>query len=132
MTDDQKLRTAIDLVRALMRSTDSRKIRRIEYWSRAKSALETAAMSADSFSSLVSKMGHKLQIDCTTKTSGEIVGELAVAVGADFEAFRRYCAAESLYIIAICQAESKARAAEWEQKQEDEGRDPTGLDNYTV
>jgi hypothetical protein len=110
MDPEQLLRCAIALVRAMMSSASTEKIRRIEWWSRAKSALETAAQSADSFGSLVSVMGRKLQIDVTTTHTAQEVAALASRVS-DFEAFRHYVEHEALYVVAIAQAESAERKA---------------------
>ena len=123
MTNDEHLRQAIDLVRAMMGSASSDKIRRIEWWSRAKSALETAAMSSDNYGSMVSAMGRKLQIDVTTIATAEQVAAVGLAVAADFEGFRRFCAQEALYAVAIAQAESKERRDSREQTDD-------GLDKY--
>lgn len=114
MDQDQKLRCAIDLVRTMMSSASSDHIRRIEWWSRAKTALETAAMRADSFGSMVSVMARKLQIDVTTIKTGERVAELAERVD-DFAAFAKFCATDALYVVAIAQAESKERREERER-----------------
>lgn len=117
MTPDEQMRQAINLVRAMMGSASTDKIRRIEWWSRAKSALETAAMSSDSFGSLVSTMGRKLQIDVTTISTGEQIATVGLAVASDFETWRRFCATEALYVVAIAQAESKERKELWEAEQ---------------
>lgn len=129
LTPEQHLRIAVDLIRTMMASASSEQIRRIEWWSRAKSALETAAESASSFSSMVSAMGRKLQIDVTTVNTGAEVARLAVVIGDDFEGFRRYCARESLFAAAIAQAEAQERRAARERAG---GADPTGLDKYEV
>lgn len=131
MTDDEKLRAGIDLVRAMMGSASTDKIRRIEWWSRAKTALETAAASAGSYGSMVSTMGRKLQIDVTATCTGEAVARVGLAVAADFEAFRRYCEREALYIVAICQAESKERKSEWEIEQAAMAESARQLATYT-
>jgi hypothetical protein len=131
MNDEKKLRVAIDIVRAMMRSVDRSKIRPLDWWPRAKSALETAAASSDSYSSLISTMGRKLQIDCTAPWTGELIGALAHEVGADFEPFRAYVEREALYIVAICQAESKLRKADWEAAQEGMAASAAQLTAYT-
>lgn len=125
MTPEEQLRAAVDLVRSMMSSASSEQIRRIEWWSRAKSALETAAQSAGSFSSMVSVMGRKLQIDVTTIATGLEIASLALVVESDFESFRRYCEREALYIVAIAQSESAARRDEREKR-----NDGLGLDKY--
>jgi hypothetical protein len=58
--------------------------------------------------------------------TGEEIARLAAVVGRDFEPFRRYCEREALYIVAICQSESKARRAEWEAEQEGAAESDSG------
>jgi hypothetical protein len=118
VTQDQLLRCAIDLLRAIGGSMSSEKIRRIEWWSRQQSALKAAAESADSFGSLVSVMGEKLQIDVATNSSALQVAELASRVD-DVPAFIRYCEREALFIVAMAQAEAAERREEREQTQGD-------------
>lgn len=112
--DLRHLRCAIDLVRMMMSSASSEKIRRIEWWSRAKTALATAAASADNFGSMVSVMGRKLQIDVTTNATATELAALSVRI-ADFEAFRRFCERDALYAVAIAQAEAEERRAKRNQ-----------------
>jgi hypothetical protein len=131
MTPDEQMRQAINLVRAMMGSASSEKIRRIEWWLRAKSALETAAMSSDSFGSMVSTMGRKLQIDVTTIATGEQVAQVGLAVAGEFETWRRFCATEALYVVAIAQAESKERKELWQAEQEGMAESARQLDKFT-
>jgi ornithine cyclodeaminase/alanine dehydrogenase-like protein (mu-crystallin family) len=63
--------------------------------------------------------------------TGEEIARLAAVVGRDFEPFRRYCEREALYIVAICQSESKARRAEWEAEQEGAAESARQLAAYT-
>lgn len=128
MTPDEQLRQAIDLVRAMMGSASSEKIRRIEWWSRAKSALETAAMSSDNYGSLVSTMGRKLQIDVTTISTAQGLAAIGLAVAGDFESWRRFLATEALYVVAIAQAESAERKAK--RAENPDPLDPDGLEKY--
>lgn len=121
MDQEQRLRFAIELVRTMMSSASSDNIRRIEWWSRAKTALETAALRADSFGSMVSVMARKLQIDVTTIVTGERIAALSGSVGHpdEFAPFAAFCAKESIYIVAIAQAEAAGRRAERERTQGD-------------
>lgn len=109
MTNEDMLRTAVALVRAMMASASREKIRPIEWWSRAQSALEAAARSSDHFSAMVSAMGRKLQIDTVYPSTAEDLAFLADEAAADFETFRRFCDEEALYVVAIAQVENKAR-----------------------
>jgi hypothetical protein len=112
---EQHLNNAVKLVRTMMASASSDRIRRVDWWARAKSALETAAMSSDNFSSMISSMARKLQIDVTSTQTGEEVADLALAVENDFESFRRFCEREAVYVVAIAQAEAKARREKYEK-----------------
>jgi hypothetical protein len=120
------LRSGVALVRAMMRSASSDKIRPIEWWSRARTALETGAQSSDHFSGMVASMGRKLQIDVTTATTAEDLAFLAEDVADDFEAFRRFCAEEALYIVAIAQTENKARKNAAEVARRADAGEPVG------
>lgn len=131
MTDDQKLQAATELVRAMMRSVPPKTIRAIDWWERARNALEIAAMSSSSFSSLISEMGRKLQIVATRKVSGVIVADIDTLIGPHFEAFRSYCEREALYIIAMCQAASEASKAEWAAIEEAGAQDFAALNEFT-
>lgn len=124
LTEEQHLKNAALLVRAMMSSASSEKIRRIEWWERAKSAIETAAMSSDSFPSLVSTMARKLQIDCTTIATASDIVLLGEVVAHNFEAFRRFCERHAVYIVALVQAEKKAaRDAKQQTADESDGGD---------
>lgn len=112
---DKQLDLGAQLVRAMMGSASSDKIRRIEWWSRARSALETAASAADSYGSLVSVMGRKLQIDVTSPYTASELLAIRNEV-ADFEGWRRFLAAESLYVVAMAQAAAQERRAEYKAK----------------
>jgi len=106
-------------------SMSSEKIRRIEWWIRQKSAVESAAQSADSFGSLVSMMADKLQIDVTTVETGHHLADLAERV-TDVPAFIRYLEREAIYVIAMAQAEASARRDERNRKQAEAG-DPNDV-----
>ena len=88
-------------------------------------------MSSSSFSSLISEMGRKLQIVATRKVSGAIVADLDALIGPHFEAFRSYCEREALYVIAMCQAASEARKAEWAAVEEAGAHDVAALNEFT-
>lgn len=112
MDHEAKLRAGVTLVRAMMRSASSEKIRPIEWWTRAQSALVAASESSSTFSALVSRMGKQLQIDTLRTESAEDLAFLAEEVAADFDAFVRFCAEEALYVVALAQVERKAEREE--------------------
>lgn len=115
MHDETKLVDDVDygaaLVLAMMASASTERIRPVDWWTRAKSALETAAASCQDYPSLVSIMGRKLQIDATTKESSAELARIEAAVRLEFERFRRVCERQALYIVALAQdARAVARA----------------------
>jgi len=108
MDHETMLRAGVTLVRAMMRSASSDKIRPLEWWPRAQTALETAARCSSTFSALVSTMGRKLQIDTLRAESAADVAFLAEEVAASFDAWTRFLAEESLYVVALAQVERRA------------------------
>lgn len=105
MSDEVAMGASVRLVLAMMRSASTDKIRPIDWWTRAKSALETAAASASDLSQMVAVMGRKLQIDATSSETSKEICSLAELVGGDFEAVRRLCEEQSLYVVAIAQGQ---------------------------
>jgi hypothetical protein len=110
----------ISLVLTMMASVPHDKIKALDWWPRAKSALETAADAASCWPQMVSKMASKLQIDATTiATAKEIslIGE-QVGTGAMFERFRSICRRDAVFIVAMSQArrdeQRQAKAKEQE------------------
>lgn len=118
MTDEKMHLAGKALVQTMMRSASIDKIRPLDWWTRARSALEGAARSSSSFSGLVSAMARKLQIDAAGPETSTDLAFLADEVpAADFPAFRRFCEREALYIVAMARASSEERKAEWKAKQ---------------
>ena len=111
---------AIRLTLAVMGSATTERISPIDWWPRAKSALETAAQSSDHFSGMASTMGRKLQIDAYQERSAAELVALATEIGPDFDAFARHCTAEALVIVAFASQQRKAErnAAELLRKHE--------------
>lgn len=102
---------AVALVLAMMSSASTERIRPVDWWVRAKSALETAAASCHDYASLVSIMGRKLQIEATTAATAAALARIDAEVRRDFERFRRVCERQALYIVALAQdARAEARA----------------------
>jgi hypothetical protein len=96
----------IRLVLTMMASAPHDKIKALDWWPRAKSALETAADAASCWPQMISKMSAKLQIDATTiATANEIrvIGE-QVGTGEMFERFRSICRRDAVFIVAMSQA----------------------------
>jgi len=113
MTDEMAMECGVRLVLAMMRSASTDKIRPIDWWARAKSALETAAASAEDLPRMVSVMGRKLQIEVTNAETSREISLLDVQIGnlGAFESVRRLCEDQSLYVVAIAQHRRQAERA---------------------
>ena len=105
----------IALVLTMMASAPHDKIKALDWWPRAKSALETAADAASCWPQMISKMAAKLQIDATSIATAKqisLIGE-QVGTGAMFERFRSICRRDAVFIVAM----SQARRDEQKQQQ---------------
>jgi hypothetical protein len=105
--DDMDLQAlAVSLVLGVMRSASTEKIRPMDWWIRAQSALKSAASMAGSFGQLTSIMGRKLQIPTFNGISSRLISSIGeqVADPDDFESFRCLCERDALYIVAEAQA----------------------------
>ena len=117
LSDDGLEDFAIRFVLAMLRSADPEIIGPRNWWERARTALETSAACAESWSQMVSRCGVKLQVRQTTAgTSSEIkaLGE-ALDDPAVFERFRYLSQRDALYIVAM------ARARRDEEKERHDG-----------
>lgn len=112
-TTEQLTSWAVRLTLAAMSSASTDNISPINWWTRAKSALETAAQSSDHFSGMVATMGRKLQIDAYQDRSAAEVVALATEIGAHFDAFARHCAAEALVVVAFASQQRKDEREEY-------------------
>lgn len=108
-SDEGMERAATSLVLAMMRSASTERISPMNWWPRAKSALETGAAMATTYRTMISSMGRKLQIDATAlSTSREISllgAALAEAGDETFERWRAMCERDALFLVAMAQAE---------------------------
>lgn len=114
--DDDMMDLAADLVATIMSSASTAKIRPQDWWERARSALETAAASADDFSGVVSLMCKKLQIDSLSNMSALAVVDIRDKA-VPFEAFRDVCERKALYVVATVQARRLRAAADEDTRQ---------------
>lgn len=120
MDDEQVNDLAIDLVLSMMASVD--KISALNWWPRAKSALETAADAASSWPQMVSKMAAKLTIDATTNATANSIAKLGEKLREEkaFEKFRSICRRDAVFIVAMAQArrdeQRQAKAAKLSKK----------------
>jgi hypothetical protein len=103
-TDDGHIDVlGVRLVLAMMQSASTNNIRPVDWWTRAQSAIHSAAAMATSYGQMVSVMGRKLNIDTFTRASSVEISSIGAAIE-DFEAFRYECERDALYIVAEAQA----------------------------
>ena len=106
MRSDEELTTAaIDFVLAMMASASTSNIKPLDWWERARTALETSAAVAESWPQMVSKYGAKVQvIALKSKTAHEIarLGQV-VSKNEDFERLRYLAQRDALFITAMAQ-----------------------------
>ena len=103
LTDEDLLDLATRTVLAVLKSADPEVIGRMNWWDRAKTALETAANSAESWSHMVSRMGGKLQITSPLAATAKEISSIGRHLKDEqiFERFRSLCQRDALYIVAI-------------------------------
>lgn len=78
------------------------------WWARAKSALETAAASADTYPQAVAAACRKLQIDTLTARSAQTLtgpGSLEDAIAPRLDEWRTLAQRDAVYIVALTQIE---------------------------
>jgi hypothetical protein len=115
MDDMQDL--AVELVLAIMRSASTEKIRPMDWWVRAQSAMHSAAAMAQGYGQMVSIMGRKLQIATYTQNSAIVISSIGRELKNEegFELFRDMCESDTLYIVAEAQARRMIEREEREQ-----------------
>lgn len=99
------------LVLAMLRSVDTDLISPLDWWGRARTALETAAQSSDHYSGMISAMGKKLQIAVLREESGAELLLIGHDVAGQFDDFRRHLDTESLFVVVVAQNQRKAERA---------------------
>jgi len=110
IAEDRWTNIGVELVLTLMASASTDKIRPIDWWTRARTALETACESADSFPGLMSRAADKLQIEVFREKSANWISSVRPLLqdAADFVPFRDFCSRNAVYIVAIAQAQRAA------------------------
>lgn len=106
LSDDRLFTLGAGFVLALMSSASTDKIRPLDWWPRARAALETAAGAKD-WPRMVSRAAAKLQIDVLHLDSVRDLSSIEVELrSADsWNAFRRICSRDSIYVVALAQME---------------------------
>lgn len=122
----------VRLVKAMMASATTDKIRPLDWWPRAKAALVTACQVADTFDHLVSRMADKLQIQALRGVSANSISSIAEALRDaarletfTFEGARAQWARDALYIVAIAQVEREAERKAGKSNETSDTVDPT-------
>jgi len=104
-SDDELTETAVHFVLAMMQSASTDTIRPIQWWERARAALETSAAVAESWPQMVSKFAQKIQVIALRGKTSHKVASLGPLIGDDgWERFRSLCQRDALYIVAMAQA----------------------------
>lgn len=96
---------------AMMASVSTSDIRPLDWWPRAKSALEAAASGAETWSQMVSIAAGKLQVEALRlASSGAVcaIGRTLARRSADWERFRSLCERDAIYIVAMAQVTKDA------------------------
>jgi hypothetical protein len=102
LAPDRLRQMATDLVLAMMASATTEKIRPVDWWPRAKTALVAACSRAENWSQLISTMARKLQIETLRGDSTKALS-LCEPHADDYQAFVRLCRREAVYIVAQAQ-----------------------------
>jgi hypothetical protein len=92
-------------VLTMMRSASTEKIRPLDWWPRAKSALETAATTAESWPHFISLMAKKLQIETVKAITANELCSIATKIEPHFERWRELCERDAVYLVAMAQVE---------------------------
>lgn len=101
--EERLLCLATDLLLAVMDSVSREKVRPQDWWTRARSALETAAGFAEGFSHLISVMCQKLQIDALRRQSSSCLCSIEQQLAGEVDEFLRLLERDAVYIVARAQ-----------------------------
>lgn len=119
--EERHERLAILLVKAMMRSASPQVIPPIQWWSRAKTALATAADQCrvrGRYSVLISKMAEALQIESLKARSAMAVAEIESELPADeIYDFADVCERDAVYIAAKAAIERKEEREAWAREE---------------
>ena len=112
---------AVEWLRAAMKSASTDTIDPRDWWERARTALVTAASTAETWPQMVARQLGKLQVKATVETTAtavRVLGEQLVELGpAAWPRFRVLCERDGLYIAAMAQALNAAERAVKKNKQ---------------
>jgi hypothetical protein len=119
-SDSELSDLAVELVLAMMRSASTEQISPLDWWPRARSALETASSVARTWPQMISRMGKKLEIGSLKSVTARDVARIGADLSdpADWRRFRYLCRRDALYLVAMAQVrrdEQRAAAAEYDR-----------------
>lgn len=114
---------ASNLILAMLANADPEKIGGLNWWPRARAALQSASARATSFPEMVAVMGHKLQVIVLSQKTAQKVSTIGTQIENVFEKFRHICERDSLYIIAEAQAiRNEQKELEAQKKEEEKNK----------
>ncbi|KZS63115.1 hypothetical protein [Mycobacterium ostraviense] len=110
--DDELMDATVRWLSALLDSATVQEIGVSNWWSRAKTALETAAASADTYSQAVSVAARKLQIDTLRQASSAQLlgpGSTEDVISPRLDEWRLLAQRDAVYIVGLVQIQRAAR-----------------------
>jgi hypothetical protein len=111
LSEMQLMLRARDLVLAMMSNASSDVISPLDWWTRAKSALVTAAARGRSWGQIVSIMAKKLQIETLRNDTSNLICSMALD-GELLRQWQRIVGQQAIYIVAEAQAERQRQKEE--------------------
>lgn len=108
-SDPELIDLTTEWLNLLLDSVDLDKISKDMYWSRAESALTTAAAGASTIGAATTTAARKLQITVTHPRTDVKLVEVCAALDPVFERWRALVAAESVYLVALTRVDRAAR-----------------------
>ena len=104
MNDQELTGIAVDFVLTMMSSASTDNIRPLDWWTRARSALEVSAAVAESWPQMVAKFGSKVQIVAVKGKTSHKLAHLGKGLSeGDFDRFRYLAQRDALFVVAMAQ-----------------------------
>ena len=115
MTDEQLSELATEFVLAMMASASTDKIRPMDWWERARTALELSASASENAREMVTRFARRIHAETlTAATTARLSCLSSIEDAAAFARFRRVVARESTYIVGFAQQQRAEQRAEAE------------------
>lgn len=113
LDDMELIDLAVRMVLAMMRSASTDNVKPMDWWDRARTALEASASVAESWSQMVSKFGAKIQVISLKDSSAREICSVGDGVTANWDRFRALAQRDALYITAMAQARRAEEKVAW-------------------